>query len=92
MEGTKNDSTVSQNMAWRLGDNVDVIEAQFQLGDFCLNHFPENPEFARTIQNADSIQGVRNAIKPVTQLIITKRKDLTDAFASLVHAINQTKA
>lgn len=92
MDSSKKDSPVTQNLTWRLGDNIDVIEAQFQLGDFCLNHFPENPEFARSIQNADSIQGVRNAIKPVTQLIITQRKDLTDAFASLVHAINQTTA
>jgi|GEM_PF-3160816 len=92
MDNSKNDSPVTQNLTWRLGDNIDVIEAQFVLGDFCLNHFPDNPEFARSIQNTESITGIRNALKPITQLIITQRKDLTDEFTSLVHAINQTTA
>lgn len=92
MDSSKKDSPVTQNLTWRLGDNIDVIEAQFVLGDFCLNHFPDNPEFARSIQNTESITGIRNALKPITQLIITQRKDLTDEFTSLVHAINQTTA
>lgn len=92
MDNSKKDSTGTHNLAWRLGDNIDVIEAQFVFGDFCLNHFPDNPEFARSIQNTDSIQGIRNALKSVTQLIITQRKDLTDEFTSLVNAVNQTTA
>ena len=92
MDSSKNDSAGTHNLTWRLGDNIDVIEAQFVLGDFCLNHFPDNPQFARALQNTDSISGIRNALKPITHLIITQRKDLTDEFISLVHAINQTTA
>ncbi|HEY8888525.1 MAG TPA: hypothetical protein VIM35_08545 [Gallionella sp.] len=92
MDSSKKNSPDTQNLTWRLGDNIDVIEAQFVLGDFCLNHFPDNPQFARSIQNTDSISGIRNALKPITHLIITQRSDLTDEFTSLVHAINQTTA
>jgi len=92
MDNSKKDSPVTQNLTWRLGDNIDVIEAEFVLGDFCLNHFPDNPEFARSIQNADTISGIRNALKPITHLIINQRKDLTDEFTSLIIAINQTTA
>lgn len=92
MDKSKNNSAGTQNLTWRLGDNIDIIEAQFALGDFCLNHFSDTPEFARSVQNTDSISGLRNALKPITQLILTQRKDLTDEFTSLVHAINQTTA
>jgi len=75
-----------------LADNIDLIEAQFMLGDFCLNHFPDNPQFARSVQNADSVIGIRNALKPIIQLIATQRNDLTDQFTTLIHDINQTTA
>ncbi len=90
MDSSKKDSPVAQNLTWRLGDNIDMIEAQFVLGDFCLNHFPDNPQFARSIQNTDSVTGIRNALKPIIEMIITQRKDLTDKFTSLVNEINQT--
>lgn len=92
MDSPKNNSPVTQSLTWRLGDNIDLIEAQFVLGDFCLNHFPDNPQFARSIQNADSIAGIRNVLKPIINLIVTQRKELTDEFTSLVHQINQTTA
>lgn len=92
MDSPKNNSPVTQSQAWRLGDDIDLIEAQFVLGDFCLNHFPDNPQFARSIQNADSIAGIRNVLKPIINLIVTQRKELTDEFTSLVHQINQTTA
>ncbi len=92
MESSPNNSPASQNMTWRLADNIDLIEAQFMLGDFCLNHFPDNPHFARAVQNADSVIGIRNALKPIIQLIATQRNDLTDEFTTLIHGINQTTA
>jgi hypothetical protein len=92
MDSSKNDTPVSQTTTWRLADTIDLIEAQFILGDFCLNHFPDNPQFARSIQGADSVAGIRNALKPIIQLIATQRNDLTDEFTTLVHDINQTTA
>jgi hypothetical protein len=90
MDSPQNNTPASQNLTWRLGDNIDMIEAQFMLGDFCLNHFPDNPQFARSVQNADSVAGIRNALKPIIQLIATQRNDLTDEFTTLIHDINQT--
>jgi hypothetical protein len=90
MESSQNNSPASQSLTWRLADNIDLIEAQFMLGDFCLNHFPDNPQFARSVQNADSVAGIRNALKPIIQLIATQRNDLTDQFTTLIHDINQT--
>jgi len=92
MDNSKKDSPVTQNLTWRLGDKIDIIEGQFLLSDFCLTHFPDNPQFARSIQNTDSIAGIRNALKPITHMIITQRKDLTDEFTSLINEINQTVA
>jgi hypothetical protein len=92
MDSSNNNSPRTQNVTWRLGDDIDLIEAQFVLGDFCLNHFPDNPQFARSIQNVDSIAGIRNVLKPIINLIITQRKELTDEFTKLIHDINQTSA
>lgn len=92
MDSPQNNTPASPSMTWRLSDNIDPIEAQFVLGDFCLDHFPDNPQFARSIQNADSVAGIRNALKPIIQLITTQRSDLTDEFTTLIHNINQTSA
>ena len=92
MDSSKNNSPGNQTLTWRVGDNIDLIEAQFVLGDFCLNHFPDNPQFARSIQNADSVAGIRNALKPIINLIATQRNDISDEFTSLVHEINKTSA
>lgn len=82
----------NSQVTWRLGDNIDLIEAQFVLGDFCLNRFPGDPQLARSIQNADSVAGIRTALKPIINLIVTQRKELTDEFTTLIHEINQTAA
>jgi hypothetical protein len=89
--GSSNDNTpFTPNQSWRLADNVDFIEAQFSLGDFCLNHFPENLQFARAIQGADSVAGLKSALKPILQLLYTERNDLAEEFTLLIHQINQT--
>jgi hypothetical protein len=90
MDSSKDNSPFTPNQSWRLADNVDFIEAQFSLGDFCLNHFPENLQFARAIQNADSITDIKLALKPVLTLLYTERNDLAEEFTLLIHQINQT--
>jgi len=82
----------NSQVTWRLGDNIDLIEAQFVLGDFCLNHFPDNPQLARSVQSTDSIGSIRTALKPIVNLIVTQHKELTDEFTTLIHEINQTEA
>ena len=77
--------------SWRLDDDIDFIEAQFSLGDFCLDHFPNQPQFARAIQNANNTAEIRNELKPVVNLIYGERKELTDAFTSLVFRLNSIK-
>lgn len=90
MESSKDNSLSTPNQSWRLAENVDFIEAQFSLGDFCLNHFPENLQFARSIQNAESVAGIKLALKPILNLLYTERNDLAEEFTSLIHQINQT--
>lgn len=90
MESSKDNSLSTPNQSWRLADNVDFIEAQFSLGDFCLNHFPENLQLARSIQNAEDIAGIKLALKPILTLLYTERNDLAEEFTSLIHQINQT--
>ncbi len=92
MDSSQSNTPGAQNLTWRLADNIDLIEAQFVLGDFCLNRFPGDPQFARSVQSADSVAGVRNALKPIINLIVTQRKELTDEFTTLIHEINQTTA
>ncbi|WP_283745601.1 hypothetical protein [Sideroxydans sp. CL21] len=69
---------------------MDFIEAQFSLGDFCLNHFPENLQFARSIQNANSVADLKTTLKPILHLLYTERNDLAEEFTLLLHRINQT--
>ena len=90
MESLKDGTPFTPNQSWRLADNVDFIEAQFSLGDFCLNRFPENLQFARSIQNADSLASLKAALKPVLQLLYTERNELAAEFTLLIHQINQT--
>jgi hypothetical protein len=77
--------------SWRLEDGIDFIEAQFSLGDFCLDHFPTQAQFSRAIQNANNVADLRNELKPVVNLIYGERKDLTEAFTSLIFRLNSIK-
>lgn len=90
MGSSKDNTPFSPNQSWRLVDNVDFIEAQFSLGDFCLNHFPENLQFARSIQNANSVADLKTTLKPILHLLYTERNDLAEEFTLLLHRINQT--
>lgn len=87
------DKAVDSNRkhAWRLDDEVDFIEAQFLLGDFCLDHFPNDPQFSRAIQAAESVADIRNELKPVVNLMQMDRKDLVEEFTALIHQLNATK-
>jgi len=76
---------------WRLEDGIDFIEAQFSLGDFCLDHFSSEPQFARSIQNATTVADIRHELKPIINLIYTDRKELTGEFTSLLARLNTTE-
>lgn len=90
MDRPKNNSPAVPNHSWRLLDDIDFIEAQFTLADFCLNRFPEKPQLARSIQNAESVPDIRHALQPIINLIYVERDDLANEFALLIHQINQT--
>lgn len=77
------------NQSVRLADHVDVIEAQFTLSDFCLTHFPEEPQLSRAIQSSNSVAELRNALVPVYQQSYAK-SDLGDALTKLITEINKT--
>jgi hypothetical protein len=80
-----------ENLSWRLEEGVDFVEAQFSLGDFCVDNFPDHPQFARLIQNAEDVAALRKEIKPIVNLIFTERKDLSEAFTTLLKQVNDTK-
>jgi hypothetical protein len=78
------------NRSWRLEENIDLHEAQFLLADFCLDHFPENMQFARAIQNTSSASEIRAALKPVINMIQTRHIHLAEEFTTMIYRINKT--
>ncbi len=82
---------MADHQKWKLNDNIDYIEAQFVIGDFCINKFPDNKFLTRAVQTANTVQELRSAISPVVELILNGRQDLSDELTFIVLQLNKTK-
>lgn len=74
----------------RLAENIDFLDAQFSLGEFCLNYLPDKPHLSRNIQNANSVSELRHAIAPIYAAFYIVGSSRGSDLTKLIQNINQS--